>query len=94
MNATDRMHELIEALAGVSPDGLVDQGASRLIIQTDRGTVSIYTAFADWLRGRSELINGLEMRDLLSSPDRKRVTLFRYFAAHQVAYEKLNNVTY
>jgi hypothetical protein len=85
------MHELIEALAGVSPDGLVDQGASRLIIQTDRGTVSIYTAFADWLRNRSELINGLEMRDLLSSPDRKRVTLFRYFAAHQVAYEELNH---
>jgi hypothetical protein len=88
------MHELIEALAGLSPDGLRDQGASRLIVQTGKGTVSIYTAFADWLRDRHELINGIEMRDLLSSPDRERVSLFRYFAAYQVAYEEMNNVTY
>lgn len=94
MNSIDRMHQLIEALAGVSPDGLRDQGASRLMVQTDRGNVSIYTAFADWLRDRPELINGLEMRDLLSNPISERTTLFKYFAAQQVAYEEMNNVTH
>ena len=90
----DRFRELVEALAGLSPDGLRDQGASRLIVQTKNGEVSIYTAFASWLRDRPELIDGVAMRDLLSSDVRERVTLFRWFAAYQVAYEELHDATY
>ena len=89
----DRFNELVEALAGLTPDFKINPTPSKLLIQTSAGVVSIYSGFAHWLRERPELIDGVAMRDLLSNPIRERVRLFKTFAAYQVAFEEFNNVT-
>jgi hypothetical protein len=84
---TDRMNEIIEALAGKTADHRDSMEYSRLKVRTARSQISVYEAFADWLVERPELIDAASMRDLIGNTARLRVKLFKQFAVWQAVLE-------
>jgi hypothetical protein len=92
----DRFHDYVNALAATRR--MTDEGT--LFIRLSAGTapighgypqeiVSIYRAFALWLRERPELITEESVYDLITNPVPERIKLFKQFAAFQVAYEEM-----